>query len=235
MNKIIMGLSFAIIIVLIGLLVYIPFRGAFKYKFSNYQGKVATTSNLKTVLKNSLIKDYFDQIKVTKTKDTYQISISLTKNNETDLYVNLEHQAAILVNVFKNVDLVTYNQGKRVYPFSLDWLVNALTMKPNQMTLEAIKTHYDSLPKDKIYLGNINGAYNIYDTSLVCDKNYIKFYENEFSTYELNCASVNDIELVNTANNTFKLMTALDLKLVLPDNLFGKGLDVQRTSKSSGK
>lgn len=224
-----------IIIILIGVLIYIPFSGILEYKLSNYQGKVPTESGLKNVLSHGLIKDYFKEVTVEKTDTTYQISVTLKSNTDSKIYENLEHQVAIITKVFKGVDLVTYTLAKRVYPFSKTWLNNAMIVDVTNMTLEQIETHYKNLPKTKLYLGNINGLYNIYDTNVVCDETYVKFYEDTFSTYSINCADVNNIELVNTTNISYKLLTAIERKLIMPDSLLDKGLDVIRTSKDSAK
>ena len=70
--------------------------------------------------------------------------------------------------------------------------------------------------EDYIYMGNINGKYDLFDASENCSTNLETIYEDQTSKYSISCNNINKLIVVDKNNYEVKI----PLKQALNDKLF---------------
>ncbi len=219
-----------LIVIIIGV-IYLLISAKFNSKTTDNTNKIPTNANVNEVIKSSIIKNYVNVVKVLKVNKTYNITMTLNTESEFRFYTDLEHQAAILMNTFKDINAVIYTTRNIEYLFNKSDMDILFAPSVKATTLKVISDYYSSLPLDKTYLGNINNNYLIFDTSNLCNTEYEVLYETTDFIYKVKCSEVNNLILIDKNQVESKLLDALNNHVIEPEVLLNKGIDVMRVSK----
>ena len=151
-------------------------------------------------------------------KDNYKIEITLKDSDDYyNYYKNLEEDASVLFNSLKKLNTVVFKVNSKEYTFEFNH-INSIynnNLKINDYSPIYIR-YADNMFEDYIYMGNINGKYDLFDASENCSTNLETIYEDQTSKYSISCNNINKLIVVDKNNYEVKI----PLKQALNDKLF---------------
>lgn len=186
-----------------------------------------TSDNVKDVTKYTHGKKHYSSFEIKGT----QLIIKVGENDVVELVKSFENDSAIFFSVIDKLQLVTYSYYDRMYNYQYEDLNAIFNYKLHSKKLFEINRYYDSLIKTKLYLGNINGIYNIYDGSGVCNGTYLELYKTSDYIYKMRCSDITKVIIVDKNSNTFNIVDALNRGLVTGDDLIKYNLDVTKEAR----
>lgn len=196
-----------------------------KAKLSNYKDSILTSNVATKILSYGLLSDKYKEVSVNK----LNVVVILESGLYTNYYKELEHDVSLLFSLVKEIDLVTFKSGETSYSFKfVDY--DKIYQNIKNIDLNLIKNRLNNMPNNKVYLGNINGTYDLYDMSEVCEYNDFIIYENDFFKYNLKCSNVELIEVVKD-DASYKLMEALSNNLFNAEDLLNKNMNIIKIAK----
>lgn len=196
--------------------------------------KLNTNSNLE-IFKGTNLENYDRVDKVLKLIDYGKIlqsvenlNDSLIINYDTEIfnYKTLEKNASILFYLLNDLKVITYKINNEIYSFDYDKIALIYNNFDN-INISDINNRYKSKYFSSIYLGNINGQIDLFDTSDICLENYIELYQDKEFVYYITCSDIDDI-IVVADNKEYKLHDALKLNIIQIDDLFDTNIKIKK-------
>lgn len=196
--------------------------------------KLNTNSNLE-IFKGTNLENYDRVDKVLKLIDYGKIlqsfenlNDSLIINYDTEIfnYKTLEKNASILFYLLKDLKVITYKINNEIYSFDYDKIALIYNNFDN-INISDINNRYKSKYFSSIYLGNINGQIDLFDTSDICLENYIELYQDKEFVYYITCSDIDDI-IVVADNKEYKLLDALKQNIIQIDDLFDTNIKIKK-------
>ena len=166
-------------------------------------------------------------------KDKFIFNISddrLNINYSVELfnYKTLEKNASILFYLIDDLNSINYQINDDSYSFSYD-KISLIYDDYKDVDINGINERYKGKNFSSLYLGNINGNVNLFDTSDLCIDNYIELKTTEDVGYYITCSSIDSI-VVSTETQEYTLLEALENGIIDIDDLFETNLKINRRS-----
>lgn len=152
--------------------------------------------------------------------------IIINYNIEFFDYKTLEKNSSILFYLLNDLDEIEYSMNDGNYIF-YDSKIENIYEDFSNITIKTINKRYDTEYFSYIYLGNINGNIDIFDTSDLCLENYLELYRDDNYIYYITCSDINDVIVVDSGKE-FTLLEALDKKIILVDDLFDTNIKIKK-------
>ncbi len=164
-----------------------------------------------------------------KSKFTFDIvENSLNINYTTELvnYKNLEKNASILFYLVKDLRIINYKIGEQIYSFKYDKI--ALIYNDFiDINIDKINKRYENKNFSNMYLGNIGGKSDLFDTSDLCLDNDIELLRNDEFVYYITCSEIDSVIVVNN-NKEYKLLESLEEGIVNIEDLMDTNLKISK-------
>jgi hypothetical protein len=166
MNRKIVLLLIPVLLIAVTLLLLFP-----NHKLIDYKNSSLDIKTVNSILKYGELYDKYENVTI----DNLNINIDLVSGLYTNNYKKLEYDASILFSLIKDINKVTFSNDSNTYIFEFatyDKLFNVV----KNADLSTLKSRLDNMSTDKIYLGNINGIYDLYDKSEACELSDFTIY-----------------------------------------------------------
>jgi hypothetical protein len=221
MNRKIVLLLIPVLLIAVTLLLLFP-----NHKLIDYKNSSLDIKTVNSILKYGELYDKYENVTI----DNLNINIDLVSGLYTNNYKKLEYDASILFSLIKDINKVTFSNDSNTYIFEFatyDKLFNVV----KNADLSTLKSRLDNMSTDKIYLGNINGIYDLYDKSEACELSDFTIYEDSNFKYDLKCSKIDLIEVIDKSGNIYTLIDALNNNLFNVENLLNKNLNITKIAK----
>lgn len=149
--------------------------------------------------------------------------VKITYNNEFYKYHILEKNASILFYLIDDVEEIVFFMSDNEYVFKRK---NILSIY-NDINIKSINERYENEYFDNLYLGNINGEVDIFDTSELCVESYNKLLQTSDYIYYITCASIDEV-IVLKENKEYLLKDAIDKSIISVDDLFKTNIKITK-------
>lgn len=178
---------------------------------------------------NSKIEKILYLLDYGKEKFTFDInknSLNIKYSIESFNYKTLEKNASILFYLIDDLKIINYEIGEKNYSFVYDD-ISLIYNDFNDIDISIINERYNGENFSNLYLGNINGNVDIFDTSDLCLDNDFELLTTEEYVYYITCSEVDSI-MVISSNKKYTLLSALENKIIKIDDLFKTNLQIGR-------
>jgi hypothetical protein len=170
----------------------------------NYKNTyLVETSKIETILKKLEYKEYLGSIK------TNENGITINYDMESYEYHNLEKNSAILFYLINDLKETNFIIADETINFKKEDILKIF----KKLSLKGIEVRYKGKNFEKMYLGNINGKYDVFDYSDICLQNKVEIYQDEEFTYYASCTSAENLHVVSKEKN-YNLTEALEEKII---------------------
>ncbi len=160
------------------------------------------------------------------TFDVIENSLNINYTTELVNYKNLEKNASILFYLISDLKIINYKIGAETYSFRYDKI--ALIYNDFiDINIDKINKRYTNKNFSKVYLGNIGGKIDLFDTSDLCLDNYIELLRNDEFVYHITCSSIDSVIVVND-NREYKLLESLEKGIINIDDLMNVNLKISK-------
>lgn len=166
-----------------------------------------------------------------KNKFEYHInenSLNIDYSLEIFNYKTLEKNASILFYLIDDLKFINYEINDDNYSFSYD-KISLIYNNFNDIRINDINGRYKDKNFSYLYLGNINGNIDIFDTSDLCLDNYWELSTTDEYVYYITCSEIGNVIVVKDGIE-YNLLSALEKGLVKIDDLFETNLKINRRS-----
>lgn len=193
---------------------------------SNSNLEIFRETNLSDYNKIEEILKLIDYGKNIKSFDINNSSLTIIYDVEMFNYKTLEKNSSILFYLINGLKVIDYKINNEIYSFDYDKIA-LIYNNFKGIKIDNINSRYDGKNFSSIYLGNINGNIDLFDTSDLCIENYIKIYQTNDYVYYITCSNIDDI-LVVTGNKEYKLLDALEEGVIEIDDLFNTNIKIKK-------
>lgn len=162
------------------------------------------------------------------TFDINENNLNVNYSIELFNYKNLEKNASILFYLINDLEFINYEINDANYAFAY----NDISLIYNDFSntdINKIKERYRGKNFSNLYLGNINGTIDIFDTSDLCLDNYWELLTTGEYTYYITCSEVDSVIVIRDGIE-YTLLSALENRIVKIDDLFKTNLKINRRS-----
>lgn len=149
--------------------------------------------------------------------------IKITYNNEFYKYHVLEKNASILFYLINDVEEIVFFTNDNEYVFKREEILSIY----KNINIKSINRRYENEYFDNLYLGNINGDVDIFDTSELCVESYNKLFQTSEYTYYITCASIDEVVVVKEKKE-YLLKEALEKNIISVDDLFKTNIKITK-------
>lgn len=160
------------------------------------------------------------------TLDITEDNININYETERVNYKDLEKNASILFYLINSLHTVNYQINDQNYMFNYD-KVSLIYDDFKDTDIKKINERYKNKYFSQIYLGNINGEFDLFDISEVCLDNYIELARNKDYVYYITCSSLDSVIVIN-GNIEYTLLEALGKDIINVDDLMNINLKISK-------
>lgn len=185
--------------------------------------KDTSISNKTSIEKIIRLLDY-DRSKYT--FDIAENSLDINYTTELVNYKNLEKNASILFYLVNDLKIINYKIGDKTYSFKYDKIA-LIYNNFVDINIDKINKRYTSENFSNVYLGNIDGKTDLFDTSDLCLDNDIELLRNAEFVYFITCSDIDSVIVVND-NKEYKLLDALDKNIINAQDLMETNLKISK-------
>lgn len=166
-------------------------------------------------------------------KDKFTFDIrenNLNVNYSIELfdYKTLEKNASILFYLIADLKAINYEVNGTSYSFNYD-NISLIYNGFSNTDIDKINKRYKGKYFSNIYLGNINGNVDIFDTSDLCLDNYWEVLTTDDYVYYITCSEIDSV-IVVVDNIEYNLLVALENEIIQIEDLFKTNLKINRRS-----
>ena len=133
-------------------------------------------------------------------------------------YKTFEKNASYLFYLINDLENIVFNIDETKYSFNYN-NISLIYNGFKKTKISDIEKRYNNKNFNNVYLGNINGNIDLFDSSDLCIEEYKEFYEDDNYKYYITCSSLDDV-IVVIDNESYKLVDALNDKKFSIDDLF---------------
>lgn len=166
-----------------------------------------------------------------KDKFTFDINIdSININYSVEIfnYKTLEKNASIMFYLIDDLNTINYQINDDNYTFIYDD-ISLIYHDFSNIDIDKINKRYEGKYFSYLYLGNINGNIDIFDTSDLCLDNYWEVLTADDYVYYITCSEIDSV-IVVVDNIEYNLLVALENEIIQVDDLFKTNLKISRRS-----
>ncbi|MCI9434884.1 MAG: hypothetical protein HFI86_06420 [Bacilli bacterium] len=160
------------------------------------------------------------------TLDITEDNININYETERVNYKDLEKNASILFYLINGLHTINYQINDQNYMFNYD-KVSLIYDDFKDTDIKKINERYKNKYFSQIYLGNINGEFDLFDISEVCLDNYIELARNKDYVYYITCSSLDSVIVIN-GNIEYTLLEALGKDIINVDDLMNINLKISK-------
>ena len=160
------------------------------------------------------------------TLDITEDNININYETERVNYKDLEKNASILFYLINGLHTINYQINDQDYMFNYD-KVSLIYDDFKDTDIKKINERYKNKYFSQIYLGNINGEFDLFDISEVCLDNYIELARNKDYVYYITCSSLDSVIVIN-GNIEYTLLEALGKDIINVDDLMNINLKISK-------
>lgn len=155
-------------------------------------------------------------------------SLNIDYSIEIFNYKTLEKNASILFYLIDGLNTINYQINDANYTFTYD-KISLIYDGYNDGDINLINDRYKDEKFSNLYLGNINGKIDLFDTSDLCLDNFLELETTDEYIYYITCSSIDSI-IVVMDDIEYGLLSALENNLIQIDDLFETNLKISRRS-----
>lgn len=155
-------------------------------------------------------------------------SLNIDYSVEIFNYKTLEKNASILFYLIDGLNTINYQINDANYTFTYD-KISLIYDGYNDGDINLINDRYKNEKFSNLYLGNINGKIDLFDTSDLCLDNFLELETTDEYIYYITCSSIDSI-IVVMDDIEYDLLSALENNLIQIDDLFEINLKISRRS-----
>lgn len=160
------------------------------------------------------------------TLDITEDNININYETERVNYKDLEKNASVLFYLVNGLHTINYQINDQDYMFNYD-KVSLIYDDFKDTDIKKINERYKNKYFSQIYLGNINGEFDLFDISEVCLDNYIELARNKDYVYYITCSSLDSVIVIN-GNIEYTLLEALGKDIINVDDLMNINLKISK-------
>lgn len=149
--------------------------------------------------------------------------IKITYDNEFYKYHVLEKNSSILFYLIDDVEEIVFLMNDNEYVFKRKDILSIY----DDINIKNINKRYENEHFESLYLGNINGDVDIFDTSELCVESYNKLLQTSDYTYYITCASIDEVIVVK-GQKEYLLRDAIDKSIISVDDLFKTNIKITK-------
>lgn len=146
-------------------------------------------------------------------------------------YKTLEKNTSYLFYLINDLENIVFNIDETKYSFNYN-NISLIYNGFKKTKISDIEKRYNNKNFNNVYLGNINGNIDLFDSSDLCIEEYKEFYENDNYKYYITCSSLDDV-IVVIDNESYKLVDALNDKKFSIDDLFKINVKLKKEVKNN--
>lgn len=161
------------------------------------------------------------------TLDITEDNININYETERVNYKDLEKNASVLFYLVNGLHTINYQINDQDYMFNYD-KVSLIYDDFKDTDIKKINERYKNKYFSQIYLGNINGEFDLFDISEVCLDNYIELARNKDYVYYITCSSLDSVIVINNGNIEYTLLEALGKDIINVDDLMNINLKISK-------
>ena len=192
------------------------------------------------LLKNTDLSDIENIKKILKKLDYGEEDFSFKTLNKTLIvdydielynYKTFEKNASYLFYLINDLENIVFNIDETKYSFNYN-NISLIYNGFKKTKISDIEKRYNNKNFNNVYLGNINGNIDLFDSSDLCIEEYKEFYEDDNYKYYITCSSLDDV-IVVIDNESYKLVDALNDKKFSIDDLFKINVKLKKEVKNN--
>ena len=192
------------------------------------------------LLKNTDLSDIENIKKILKKLDYGEEDFSFKTLNKTLIvdydielynYKTLEKNTSYLFYLINDLENIVFNIDEVKYNFNYN-NISLIYNGFKKTKISDIEKRYTNKNFNNVYLGNINGNIDLFDSSDLCIEEYKEFYEDDNYKYYITCSSLDDV-IVVIDNESYKLVDALNDKKFSIDDLFKINVKLKKEVKNN--
>ena len=192
------------------------------------------------LLKNTDLSDIENIKKILKKLDYGEEDFSFKTLNKTLIvdydielynYKTFEKNASYLFYLINDLENIVFNIDEVKYNFNYN-NISLIYNGFKKTKISDIEKRYTNKNFNNVYLGNINGNIDLFDSSDLCIEEYKEFYEDDNYKYYITCSSLDDV-IVVIDNESYKLVDALNDKKFSIDDLFKINVKLKKEVKNN--
>jgi hypothetical protein len=195
---------------------------------------VSDKNTVSEILDNLDSKNHMIDFSISSNLKPFSITINYTDSIDNTLYKTMEEDAAILFNLIKDVELVSYYMNDQTYNFYYEDINKIYDDSIKNKPLSEIKLRYKTgLFNDPYvtYLGNIDGIYELFDESTFCSGEVEVVAEDDNYYYSLSCTQIDYLYLVDKSDNKYYIRSAIQDNVVSIQQLLKTNLKIYKEKK----
>lgn len=146
-------------------------------------------------------------------------------------YKTFEKNASYLFYLINDLENIVFNIDETKYSFNYN-NISLIYNGFKKTKISDIEKRYNNKNFNNVYLGNINGNIDLFDSSDLCIEEYKEFYEDDNYKYYITCSSLDDV-IVVIDNESYKLVDALNDKKFSIDDLFKINVKLKKEVKNN--
>ncbi len=146
-------------------------------------------------------------------------------------YKTLEKNTSYLFYLINDLENIVFNIDETKYSFNYN-NISLIYNGFKKTKISDIEKRYNNKNFNNVYLGNINGNIDLFDSSDLCIEEYKEFYEDDNYKYYITCSSLDDV-IVVIDNESYKLVDALNDKKFSIDDLFKINVKLKKEVKNN--
>ena len=146
-------------------------------------------------------------------------------------YKTLEKNTSYLFYLINDLENIVFNIDEVKYNFNYN-NISLIYNGFKKTKISDIEKRYTNKNFNNVYLGNINGNIDLFDSSDLCIEEYKEFYEDDNYKYYITCSSLDDV-IVVIDNESYKLVDALNDKKFSIDDLFKINVKLKKEVKNN--
>lgn len=146
-------------------------------------------------------------------------------------YKTLEKNTSYLFYLINDLENIVFNIDEVKYNFNYN-NISLIYNGFKKTKISDIEKRYNNKNFNNVYLGNINGNIDLFDSSDLCIEEYKEFYEDDNYKYYITCSSLDDV-IVVIDNESYKLVDALNDKKFSIDDLFKINVKLKKEVKNN--
>lgn len=177
---------------------------------------------------------YRETILLETKKDPIELVITYKDEIIFNEYKIMEKDSALLLRLISNLGIVTFNYGDKTYSFSTDYLNKIYNENIKEISIDNILQRYEKEylnSEDYIYLGNVDGKYEIFDESFYCSDELEIIHEDDENNYLISCSQVDSIFVIDTESNKYTIKEILNNGIILPKDILKTNLKLHVEKK----
>ncbi len=160
--------------------------------------------------------------------DINESSLNINYSIESFNYKTLEKNASILFYLIDGLKTINYEINGDSYIFTYD-NISLIYHNFSNTNIDNINERYKGKNFSNLYLGNINGNIDIFDTSDLCLDNYWEILTTDEYVYYITCSEIGNVLVVKN-DKEYTLLSALENEIIKIDDLFRTNLKISRRS-----